>query len=95
MLKITVQEDATIWRLNLSGRLVGPWVAETAKVWRSVPQSGKEVEVNLNEVTRIDSAGRRLLAAMHRAGARLLTGGVANSALIAEITRPCGSKEIA
>lgn len=43
--------------------------------------------VDLKEVTGVDAAGRILLTEMHRAGARLLAAGVANSALITEITR--------
>src|SRR5437867_10719805 len=29
MLRITVQEDGSLWRLHLGGRLAGAWVAET------------------------------------------------------------------
>lgn len=92
MLRITVQEESATWRLNLSGKLAGPWVMETANVWRSVLRSGKQIEVDLNEVTGVDAAGRTLLASMHEAGASLRATGVENSALIAEIaehgTRP-------
>jgi ABC-type transporter Mla MlaB component len=86
MLRITVQETSTIWRLDLSGKLAGPWVAETANIWRLAPRSGKQIEVDLKQVTGVDAAGRVLLTEMHRAGARLVAAGVANSALIAEIT---------
>lgn len=92
MLRITLQEQIETWRLNLSGKLAGPWVAETANVWGSVARSGKQIEVDLNEVTGVDAAGRRLLASMHEAGASLRATGIENSALIAEIaqqgTRP-------
>jgi ABC-type transporter Mla MlaB component len=85
MLRITVQEDGAIWSLYLSGKLAGPWVAETANVWRQALRSGKQIEVDLNEITGVDAAGRMLLASMHEAGARLRAAGVANTALIAEI----------
>lgn len=87
MLRITVQEESGVWRLCLSGKLAGPWVAETENVWRSAPSSGTQIEVDLKDVTGVDTAGRRLLVSMHQAGARLLAGGVANCALIAEIQR--------
>jgi hypothetical protein len=92
MLRITVHEESTVWRLSLSGKLAGPWVAETENVWRSAPSSGTQIEVDLKDVTGVDTAGRRLLAAMHGSGARLLPGGVANCALVSEIARrlhPC------
>lgn len=92
MLRITVHEDSTIWRLSLSGKLAGPWVEETANVWRSAPRAAKQTEIDLKEVTGVDNAGRFLLAAMHRAGARLLAGGVANAALVTEIARGRNSR---
>ena len=88
MLRITVQEENETCRLKLSGKLAGPWVAETLNVWRSVRCSGKQIEVDLNELIGVDAAGRRLLASMHEAGASLRARGVANSALIAEVAEP-------
>jgi hypothetical protein len=72
-------------RLKLAGRLSGPWVGETENVWRSALCSGEEVEVDVAEVTAVDSAGRELLAAMHHAGARLVAKGVWMTTLIREI----------
>jgi hypothetical protein len=86
MLRITVHVDGDRCRLQLSGRLCGPWVGETAKVWHPALCSGKEIEVDMREVTGIDAAGRELLVAMHVAGARLVAEGVAMTALLAEIT---------
>jgi len=95
MLRITVHVDGDRCRLQLSGRLCGPWVAETENVWLSAPCSGKEIEVDMREVTRVDDAGRELLAAMHRAGACFTAEGVAMTALIEEITgkQPLNSTE--
>lgn len=86
MLRITVQEDFTLWRLHLSGRLAGAWVAETENTWRSAPVAGRRVEVDLREVTCIDEAGRRLLKAMNQAGVCFVAKGVATEALVEEIT---------
>jgi hypothetical protein len=86
MLRITVQEDALLWRLHLSGRLAGAWVAETENTWRSAPVSGRRVEIDMREVTWIDEAGRCLLQAMNQAGARFIAKGVAMEALVEEIT---------
>ena len=90
MLKITVQEDGALWRLQLSGRLAGAWVAETENTWRSAQVSGRRVDVDLREVTGIDEAGRRLLQVMNQAGACFVAKGVAVEALVEEITgKPC------
>jgi hypothetical protein len=86
MLRVTVHEDGTVCRLELAGRLGGPWVAETEQAWRSSSCSDKQIEVDVRQVTGLDDAGRELLSAMHRAGARLVAEGVAMTALIEEIT---------
>jgi hypothetical protein len=86
MLRITVQEDGSLWRLHLAGRLEGPWVAETENTWSSAPVSGRRIEIDMTEVTWIDEAGRRLLQAMNQAGARFIAKGVAMKALVEEIT---------
>jgi hypothetical protein len=85
MLRITLHNDDTKCRLELAGKLAGPWVAETENVWRSASCSGKEIELDMREVTGIDDAGRELLVAMHQAGAGFVVEGVAMTALIEEI----------
>jgi hypothetical protein len=86
MLRITVQEDGSVWRLHLAGRLAGDWVAETENMWRSASVSGKPLEIDMREVTGIDEAGRCLLRAMNLAGARFIAKGVAMKALIEDMT---------
>ena len=86
MLRITTQDGGTLWRLHLSGKLAGAWVAETENAWHTAAVSGRPVEVDLREVTCIDEAGRCLLRAMNQAGARFIAKGVATEALVEEIT---------
>ena len=88
MLRINLHQDGRQSRLELAGKLCGPWVGETERVWRSAEVSSKDIEVDVREVTGItgiDSAGRELLVAMHHAGARLIAKGVWMRALIEEI----------
>ena len=86
MLRITVDKDGSLCRLELAGRLGGPWVSETEKVWRSVLCSAsKQIEIDMKEVTGVDDNGRKLLASMHQAGARLVAQGVEMTALVDEI----------
>jgi hypothetical protein len=86
MLRITLEEDGTLCRLHLAGRLAGAWVAETENIWRSVLVSGRQVEIDMREVTGLDEAGRCLLRAMNQQGSRLVAKGVAMVALVEEIT---------
>jgi hypothetical protein len=86
MLRVSVHEDGARCRLELAGKLAGPWVAETERVWRSSYCANKQIEVDVRQVTGVDEAGRKLLSTMHQAGARLIAEGVAMTALIEEIT---------
>jgi outer membrane protein TolC len=85
MLRITVREDGNKERIGAAGKIGGPWVPELENVWRSVYAPGKEIEIDLKEVTGVDEAGLELLKRMHRAGARLVTCGVMMTALVDEI----------
>jgi hypothetical protein len=86
MLRVTIHKDGWVCRLELAGRLVGPWVFETECAWRSLLRSGRQIEVDVKQLTGVDDAGRELLLAMHLAGARLVVEGVWMKAVIAEIT---------
>ena len=86
MLRITVHEDSTFCRLELAGRLAGPWVLETKCVWRSALYSGRQIELDMRQLTGVDDAGRELLLAMHLTGVRLAAEGVWMKGLIEEIT---------
>ena len=95
MLRVTVHEDGIVCRLELAGRLGGPWVAETEHAWRLSSCADKQIEVDIRQLTGVDDAGRKLLAAMHQAGARLLAQGVEMTALVEEIAgkRPFNEAE--
>ena len=86
MLRITVREDDK-GRIQAAGKIAGPWVAELENAWRSVQASGKDVEIDLKDVTCVDEAGRQLLDRMHQAGARLVVSGVMMRALVDELVK--------
>ena len=95
MLRVTVHEDGRLCRLAIAGRLAGPWVAETERAWRSSLCSGKQIEVDMRDLTAVDDEGRGLLLAMHESGARLLLQGVWMTALMEEITaRPEDARKV-
>ena len=85
MLRITVHEDDTKCRMVVAGRVAGPWAAELENAWRALQAPGKEIEIDLRDVTFVDAAGRELLERMHHAGARLVACGVMMNALVDEI----------
>ena len=91
MLRITIHEDGKVCRLELAGRLDGPWVAETEKAWRGPLGADRKIEMDLRQLTGIDDAGRDLLATIQRAGACLIVEGVWMTALLDELIsqQPC------
>lgn len=93
MLRITIHDEDSSWRLQLEGKLAGAWAAETENAWRGAPVSGKRIEVDLTGVTAVDDRGQRLLEAMHRAGAHFRVEGLAMKALLREIQRTSRSGE--
>ena len=86
MLQVTVDEDDTFCRLELAGRLAGPWVLEIERAWRFALHSGRQIELDVRQLTDVDDAGRELLLVMHLAGARLIVEGVLVKGIVAEIT---------
>ena len=86
MLRITTQDFGTVCRLELAGRLEGPWVSETECVWCSLLSSDRQIEVDLRQLTGIDDSGRELLSAMYQAEVSLIGEGVWMTSLIEELT---------
>jgi hypothetical protein len=91
MLRIRIREDGTVCRLELAGRLEGPWVAETENAWRGSLRPDRRIEVDLRQLTAVDDAGRDLLATIQRVGACLIVEGVWMTTLIGELSsqHPC------
>jgi ABC-type transporter Mla MlaB component len=87
MLKITVHETRDALRLELEGRVAGPWVGEIEAAWRSAIEAcgGRKVEIDLTGVDAVDAAGRYLLALIRNEGARFIAPGCCMSALVREI----------
>jgi anti-anti-sigma regulatory factor len=78
MLKITILETTSERRWIVQGRLVGPWVSELRTTWKKVHRTPdkRACIIDLNDVTFIDKSGERLLRAMSKKGAQLMSGGL-------------------
>jgi hypothetical protein len=87
MLRITVAPGIDEVRLKLDGDLVGTNVRILEEFWLSTGASfsGGAVSIDLAEVTRVDDAGRFLLALIRRTGARLVASGVEMRELVDSI----------
>jgi ABC-type transporter Mla MlaB component len=67
-LRITVTEEPEATTMKLEGKVVGPWVAELNRAWRSLMASlgSKKLRVDLRGIDRIDPGGTHILAEIHR-----------------------------
>jgi hypothetical protein len=100
MLKITIEKNSKSTTLRVEGRLVGPWVDELERAWRSVtsdPTDGR-VAIDLTDVTFVGEEGKKLLEEMYGEGAKLKASGCATRRLVEDIegsfTRPRQSVHI-
>lgn len=95
MLRITIHNEAKVTSFVIEGKLVGAWVEELEKCWKSslAADPSRTMLVNLAAVTFIDSAGRALLVRMRRQGVKLLSTGVLINAIVAEIEAGEGPKK--
>ena len=90
MLKITMHDSASEFRLKLEGRLSGPWVSELRQCWRTAASTteGRETILDLREVDFIDPEGQDLVAEMNRGGVRVLAATPLIQAMVEEV---CGA----
>jgi ABC-type transporter Mla MlaB component len=93
MLRITTEESLGAITLRLEGKLAGPWVLELDRCWHMVRdmEASKKFTIDLTGVTFIDSAGKDLLASIHRDGAHFTAGDLMTQSIIEEITRREGT----
>ena len=89
MLKITIHHEVEEICLQVEGDLTGTWVRELEEAWSAMRTSwsSKPAYLDLAGVTRVDDAGRYLLALIHQAGARMVSTGLAMKDLLDSIAR--------
>jgi len=70
----TMADGTAVWTLKLAGNIQGDWVNELRRAWRAVrlAADGAAIRLVLVDVPLIDTAGKLLLAEMHRDGVAIL-----------------------
>ena len=93
MFRITTSTAGNELVMKLEGSLYGAWVGELETCWRGVMASlhGRSLRVDLTDVCHVDDAGRELMTAMLRSGARFLARGCVMPELIKEISDSVGA----
>lgn len=96
MLRIYIHDQVPVTSFVLEGKLVGPWVRELEKCWKSelATNASRTMLVDLADVSFIDSEGRALLARMRVKGVGLLSTGVLINGIVAEIDAQQRSRQL-
>jgi hypothetical protein len=68
MLRITIEEGERAQTIKLDGKMAGPWVEELDRTWRLLVPSlgGKQLVIDMRNVTFVDGKGRQLLREIHQ-----------------------------
>jgi anti-anti-sigma regulatory factor len=92
MMKIQVKEFDDRLVLEVEGRLAGAFVPELENSWTVARASlpGRQVLVDLKNVTCVDRSGRALLQSMHVHGVGFLRAGIAIQDILEQIMQEQG-----
>lgn len=96
MLKISVIATKTQYRMVLEGKLIAPWTAELIRAREKAAQelAGRELVVDVKNLTTIGEDGKAALIELMRQGARFLCCGVFTRQVLRQLARIATSKEM-
>lgn len=95
MFKISIVETQGQRRLVLEGKLVRPWTTEVESAWRKAGEQlqGRELIIDLKNVTVISGDGENTLFALMRDGAKFSSRDVLTKHVLKQLARRCGCKQ--
>ena len=87
MLRITVHNNEQTVRLQLEGRLAGPWLEELDETFKRALASERQqtIEVDLTGLIAIDRGGKTYLESMHQRGVEFIVGDCETKSIVDEI----------
>ncbi len=91
MFKISIVEERSQRRLMLEGRLVRPWTAEVEIAWKTAGENlqGRNLVVDLTNVTHIGTDAESTLFKLMRDGAKFSCRGVFTKHVLKQLARRC------
>src|ERR1700733_1258425 len=89
MLKISILDTPSQRRLLIEGKLIGPWAAELARVWRQVTAdlNGRALIIDAEGLTAITEDGENVLLELMKEGASFRASGVFTKQVLKRMTR--------
>jgi hypothetical protein len=78
MLKISILDTPSQRQLVIEGKLIGPWAAELASVWRQATAdlNGRALIIDVKGLTAITEDGENVLLELMKEGASFRSSGV-------------------
>ena len=78
MLRISILDTPSQRRLLIEGKLIGPWAAELARVWRqaTIDLHGRALIIDAKGLTAITEDGENVLLELMKEGASFRSSGV-------------------
>jgi ABC-type transporter Mla MlaB component len=91
MFKISIIEGRSQRRLVLEGTLIRPWTDEVESAWKTAGEQlqGKELVVDLTNVTHISADGETTLIKLMRNGVKFSCRGVLTKHVLKQLARRC------
>lgn len=89
MLKISIVDSHTQRRMVLEGKLIVPWISELRAAWKtaSADPQGRELIIDMANVTDISQEGENVLLQMIEEGAKFRCRGVLTKHVVQQLTR--------
>ena len=89
MLKISIVETRKERRLVLDGSLIAPWTAELQSAYdrARTDLNGRELVINLDDVTTIRKEGEEVLISLMNKGIKIRCRGVFTKLMVRELAR--------
>ena len=86
-MRITVMTKERKTVVRVEGKLVGPWVGELRRCWALASDSrhNEPIQIDLTDVTFVDSLGKELIREMCFKGAELEVSGPLMSSMVDEM----------
>ena len=89
MLKISILDTPSQCRLMIEGKLIGPWAAELARVWRqaTADPNGRALIIDVKGLTAISEDGENVVLDLMKEGASFRSSGVFTKQVLKRMAR--------
>jgi len=94
MVRISIIDTASKRTLQVEGKLAEPWTSELEKAWTnaSYDLQGRDLAIDLRNVTVISPEGENTLLQLIRSGAKFTCRGVLNKHILRQLARKSGNR---